>query len=200
MSAFLKIYLPIYLLLYLLAAFVLPTYRTWKQTGINPITFGKADTAHNYIGFVMKVLIVLLFATVLLYSFSPSLYQYVVPITYIQNDTTLFIGLIVIHLSLIWIMIAQFQMSTSWRIGIDEVNETLLKTSGIFSVSRNPIFFGMTITMVGVFLILSNALTFFLVVTTYIIIQIQIRLEEAFLQNQHGNSYVTYKNKVRRWL
>jgi hypothetical protein len=46
----LKIYLPIYLLLYLSVAFVIPTYRTYKKTGINPITFGKADNAHDYIG------------------------------------------------------------------------------------------------------------------------------------------------------
>ena len=32
-----------------------------KQTGINPVTFGKTDNAHDYIGFVMKVLIALLF-------------------------------------------------------------------------------------------------------------------------------------------
>ena len=38
----LKIYLPIYLLLYLSVAFLIPTYRTYKKTGINPITFGKS--------------------------------------------------------------------------------------------------------------------------------------------------------------
>jgi hypothetical protein len=35
-----------------------------QQTGINPITFGKTDIAHDYIGFVMKVLIALLFVAV----------------------------------------------------------------------------------------------------------------------------------------
>lgn len=44
---FLKIYLPIYLVLYLLVAFVIPTYRTYRQTGVNPITFGKNDNAHD---------------------------------------------------------------------------------------------------------------------------------------------------------
>ena len=45
----LKIYLPIYLLLYLLIAFVVPTYRTFKKTGINPITFGKNDNGKAFI-------------------------------------------------------------------------------------------------------------------------------------------------------
>ena len=67
----LKIYLPIYLLLYLSVAFLIPTYRTYKKTGINPITFGKADNAHDYIGLIMKILICLLFGTVLLISSIP---------------------------------------------------------------------------------------------------------------------------------
>jgi protein-S-isoprenylcysteine O-methyltransferase Ste14 len=198
MQHILKIYLPIYLLLYLLVAFVIPTYRTYKQTGINPITFGKAGNAHDYIGFVMKVLIGLLFLSVLLYSFSNKVYYYTSPIVFLENHYLQMIGLIIIHISLFWIMVAQFQMSTSWRIGIDEVNKTALKTTGIFGISRNPIFLGMILSMLGVFFILPNALTFFLTLCTYFVIQIQIRLEEVFLEKQHGESYLDYKKKVRR--
>jgi protein-S-isoprenylcysteine O-methyltransferase Ste14 len=49
--------------------------------------------------------------------------------------------------------IAQYQMSNSWRIGIDEKNKTELVTKGIF-YSRNPIFLGMIISILGIFLIL----------------------------------------------
>ena len=200
MENFLKPYLPIYLILYLFVAFILPTYKTYKKTGINPITFGKADTAHNYIGFVMKLLIALLFIVVLFYSLSTTLYKYLVPINYLENKNLLMVGLVIIHFSLIWISIAQYQMSTSWRIGIDEVNKTELKTKGIFSISRNPIFLGMILSVLGIFFILPNALTFFLALTTYLVIQTQIRLEEEFLEKQHGNDYLNYKLKTRRLL
>jgi protein-S-isoprenylcysteine O-methyltransferase Ste14 len=200
MESILKIYLPIYLLLYVLVAFVIPTYRTYKQTGINPITFGKADNAHDYIGFVMKLLIGLLFVSTLLYALGSHFYQYTSPIIFAENYYLQILGLAIIHLSLFWIMIAQFQMSTSWRIGIDEVNKTALKTLGIFGISRNPIFLGMTLSMLGMFFILPNAITFFLTVSTYFIIQIQIRLEEAFLLKQHGEDYINYSNKVRRFI
>ena len=194
----LKIYLPIYLILYMLVAFVIPTYRTYKQTGINPITFGKNDNAHDYIGFIMKVLIVLLFVAVLTYSMSEKMYSYLVPISYLQTQTLTIIGLALIHIALVWISIAQFQMSNSWRIGIDEKNKTKLVTDGVFSISRNPIFLGMIISVLGLFFIVPNALTFFLTITTYIIIQIQIRLEEEFLQKQHAQDYVNYKLKTKR--
>ena len=154
-------YLPIYLITYLLILFVLPTYRTYKQTGINPVTFGKKDNAHDYIGFVMKLLITLLFLAVLLFSFYNNLYQYTAPIAFLQNQYLLIIGLILIHISLLWIAIAQYQMSTNWRIGIDENTKTELVTKGIFSISRNPIFLGMILSVFGLFLILPNTIPFF---------------------------------------
>jgi protein-S-isoprenylcysteine O-methyltransferase Ste14 len=200
MENYLKIYLPIYLLAYFAIAFVVPTYITWKKTGTNPITFGKTDTAHNYIGFVMKVLIALLFISVLLFSLGGNLYQFINPIIYLQKSWLQIIGLLIIHISLVWIAIAQYQMSTSWRIGIDEEHKTELKSKGIFSISRNPIFLGMILSVFGVFIIIPSSLTFFLSVTTYFIIQIQIRLEEEFLAKQHGKEYEQYRLKVRRLL
>ena len=196
----LNFYLPLYLVLYMMVAFVLPSYRTYKQTGINPITFGKTGNAHDYIGFVMKVLIALLFIAVFIYSFSDKAYQYLVPISYLMKEVFMIVGLILIHLSLLWISVAQYQMSNSWRIGIDENNKTELITKGLFSYSRNPIFLGMIISVAGIFFILPNALTFFLILSTYIVIQIQIRLEEEFLEKQHGQEYLSYKQTTKRLL
>ena len=196
----LKFYLPLYLVLYMMVAFVLPSYRTYKQTGINPITFGKTGNAHDYIGFVMKVLIALLFIAVFIYSFNDKAYQYLVPISYLMKDVFMIVGSILIHLSLLWISVAQYQMSNSWRIGIDENNKTELITKGLFSYSRNPIFLGMIISVTGIFFILPNAITFFLMLSTYIVIQIQIRLEEKFLEKQHGQEYLSYKQTTKRLL
>jgi protein-S-isoprenylcysteine O-methyltransferase Ste14 len=190
MQSILRIYLPLYLLLYIAVAFALPTYRTWKSTGINPITFGQKDNAHNYIGKVMKVLIALLFATALLFAFGFE--QWLSPILFLRKEAVQLAGLILIHFSLIWISIAQYQMSTSWRIGIDEVNKTELITNGLFRLSRNPIFLGMIISLLGLFLIIPNSMTLLCFVTTYFIIHIQIRLEEEFLSIQHGDVYQNY--------
>jgi protein-S-isoprenylcysteine O-methyltransferase Ste14 len=184
----------------MIVAFVLPSYRTYRQTGINPITFGKTGNAHDYIGVVMKVLIALLFVAVFIFSISDKIYQYLVPISYLVKDLFFIIGLILIHISLLWISIAQYQMSNSWRIGIDEYNKTELITKGLFSYTRNPIFLGMIISVTGIFFILPNALTFFLMLSTYIVIQIQIRLEEEFLERQHGKQYLIYKKTTKRLL
>ena len=124
------------------------------------------------------------------------MYQYLVPISYLMKDVFLIIGLILIHFSLLWISVAQYQMSNSWRIGIDENNKTGLITKGLFSYSRNPIFLGMIISVAGIFFILPNTLTFFLMLTTYIVIQIQIRLEEEFLEKTFGEERGRYFTRV----
>jgi len=72
----------------------------------------------------MKLLIVLLFDTVLCYPLSDEAYQYFLLVSYPGSYWLKIIALIIIHSSLLWIAISQMQMSNSWRIGIDQVNKT----------------------------------------------------------------------------
>jgi len=102
-------------------------------------------------------------------------------------------------MSLIWTVVAQAQMGESWRIGIDEQNRTSLVQRGVFGFSRNPIFLGMMLTLLGLFLIIPNALTLLTFVMGVVLIQIQVRLEEKFLAETHGDQYAQYRKRVRRW-
>ena len=94
------------------------------------------------------------------------------------------------HASLLWIFVAQSQMADSWRIGIDQENETPLITKGLFSLSRNPIFLGILVADLGLFLVIPNALTLLIVVWVFHAIQIQVRLEEEFLIQTHNETYL----------
>ena len=199
MNDLLKYYLPIFYLIVMMFVFVIPTYRVYKKTGINPITFGKEDKAHNYVGNIMKILLGTLLAVIMMYSVE-SIYQYSVPIYYLEIKIIRIVGLIILHLSLIWIIIAQIQMSNSWRVGIDEKNKTDLVTTGLFSICRNPIFLGMIFCVFSLFLIIPNAITFCIFITVHLIIQVQIRLEEEYLLKRHGENYNNYKRKTKRLL
>ena len=110
------------------------------------------------------------------------------------------IGWGLLHGSLIWIFIAQLQMSDSWRIGIDQENETELVSKGLFSISRNPIFFGIIIADLGLFLVIPNAFTLLISVLSIYAVQVQVRLEEVFLAQVHGEEYAQYCKQVRRWI
>lgn len=185
---------------YFTVVFVWPSYRTWKRTGVNPVRFNSEDTAQNYIGFVMKLLMLMTVIVVLVFSTSGKLYQYFLPIWYMDHQNIKTAGLVLLPAALLWIVTAQFQMKESWRIGIDTDHETSLVTNGLFSLSRNPVFSGMIASQAGLFLLLPGALTLCLMLTTYVVLQIQIRLEEDFLVQRHGEVYRKYKSKTRRLL
>lgn len=180
--------------------FVLPSYSVWKRTGIFPVTFSNNDTAHDYIGKVFKILLALLVITSAIYAFHTEWVKYLLPIWYVENQLLQIIGIIILFVALVWIAIAQHQMSNSWRIGIDEKNKTRLVTEGVFSISRNPIFLGMLSTLLGLFLVIPNALTFMVFVTGFIVVQIQVRLEEEFLLKSHEEVYKKYCSQTRRWI
>lgn len=200
MATFIQYFSIIFFVAYLLVIFVWPTIRTYRQTGINPLNFGSSGNAHDFIGRWFKVLIAAMAATIGMYCSGEDIYRFLLPAELLVDKNLQLTGMLLCTASLVWTAIAQFQMGDSWRIGIDEKHRTELKTAGLFSLSRNPIFLGLLVTLLGFFLLLPNALTLLYLVAGYLLIQIQIRLEEEFLEKQHGRSYTDYKNKVKRIL
>jgi protein-S-isoprenylcysteine O-methyltransferase Ste14 len=196
---FLKIYLPVFLVGFIVLVFVVPSVKVYRQNGINPFRFvTNHDKAHDYIGASMKVFTLLLLVAVFAFSFFGSAYQYLAPFDYLQGNGLKIAGLVLGHLSLVLIMIAQYNMRQSWRIGIDYENKTQLITHGFFSLSRNPIYVSLLAGLIGMFLVLPNAITFAVLFAAYIVLHITMQLEEDFLRKQHGETYVRYKQKVRR--
>lgn len=195
-----KIYILTFLVLYFNVVFLVPSIRVKHKTGINPFVFRNTDSAQDYIGKVLTMFNIVIFVLVLANLFFPDTLQYCAPFTWLEITLLKLVGFILIHLALIWIIIAQVQMSNSWRVGIDLNTKTELKTKGLFSVSRNPVFLGMLITLLGIFLILPNAITMLTLFTTILLFQVQVRLEEEYLRRTQGDVYLTYFKSVRRWL
>ncbi len=114
----------IYLLIYFTAAFVLPSYRVWKRTNVNPITFRGADNAHDYIGKLFKIVMLASALVVILYAFAPQFYSFLLRIIWLENQIFQIIGIGLLLASLGWTVLAQIQMGNSWRISIDEEKKT----------------------------------------------------------------------------
>lgn len=197
MEQILRVAVPSYFLVYFLFAFVIRTVITAKQIGKNPLVFPKDDSAYALLGFYFKIFIVVLFAFTLAYGCSHSVYVYM---SKLQNSYLLAAGAGVWIFALAWTLIAQKQMSKSWRIGIDAAEKTELVTTGLFSYSRNPIFLGMLLSLLGLLLIVPDAFTLMFFVVGFILMDVQIRLEEEYLQRMHGSAYSNYKEKTRRWI
>ena len=76
-----------------------------------------------------------------------------------------------------------------------------LVTSGIFRFTRNPMYLGLLLVLLGWAVFLSNALAF-IALPAFILYmnRFQIEPEERVLASVFGQDFVAYQSKVRRWL
>ncbi|MGB5457967.1 MAG: isoprenylcysteine carboxylmethyltransferase family protein [Gammaproteobacteria bacterium] len=76
-----------------------------------------------------------------------------------------------------------------------------LITTGVYSLSRNPMYLGMSLILIGVALLMGS-LTPYTIVPGFIIIidRAFIRPEEVTLNRQFGEAWTAYVEGVRRWL
>ena len=76
-----------------------------------------------------------------------------------------------------------------------------LVTWGVYAISRNPMYLGGLIMLLGWAVFLSNALAFlFLPVYVLYINRFQIAPEERALRSLFGETYAAYQARARRWL
>src|SRR5215218_9253741 len=197
---FLRYFLPACLLAYFLTTFVWRSYFVWKKTDINPFTFKNSDTAHDFVGRVFKLTFAVVVLVVLVYALLPAAYGYLAPIRWLEHPLLQWIGVAFLILSLAWTIIAQAQMGEAWRIGIDTEHRTPLVKTGIFRISRNPIYIGVVITLSGLFLIIPNALTLLILIVGLVLTGVQVRLEEGHVGKMYPQEYAEYCRRVRRWL
>ena len=200
MTTLLKIFLPIYFLLFFGLAMFWRSYIAWKRTGINPYKLGNSDTVHDFVGKLFRLTLIVTALIVFVFSFLEGYYHWLSPITWMNSLTLIIVGIVLLVLALIWVLVAQLQMGDSWRIGIDEKSESTLVQHGLFGVSRNPIFLGMLVMLVGLLLILPTAATLTVSALGFVLIQVQVRLEEDFLEGKYGEDYRKYQMNVRRWI
>jgi len=176
------------------------SYVVWRRTGINPYRLGPSDSPHDFIGRMFRLVMAGIAAATGLFTFWPAGYH-ALEMAGVERGTNMAIlGGALMALALVWVLVAQAQMGAAWRIGIDQETRTELVCSGVFRYSRNPIFLGMRISALGLFLVLPNALTLLLLVLGDVLIQIQVRLEEEHLRGLHADAYEDYCRQTRRWL
>ena len=76
-----------------------------------------------------------------------------------------------------------------------------LVTGGVFSITRNPMYLGFVMIMVGIAMLLGSLTPYFMIVVFVVLIERRfIRFEEKKMEQQFGQAYLEYRKKVGRWI
>lgn len=101
----------------------------------------------------------------------------------------------------VFTFLAQLDMGESWRIGVAENEKTDLVAGGAFRLVRNPIFSAMSLTAVGLALMVPNAIALLSLAALFVALELQVRLvEEPYLRQTHGATYDRYASSVGRFV
>ncbi|MBL3549127.1 methyltransferase family protein [Chryseobacterium sp. KMC2] len=200
MTDFMRFFIPLYFIVFFTVSFLGISFTVARKIGKNPNVLPKDDSAYGLIGFYFKITIITLFIYTVLFLLFPQTVFSTFRINIMDLDSIRYAGITLMITAFIWVVTAQVQMKNSWRIGIDCKTKTELITHGLFRFSRNPIFLGMMVSLIGFFLAFPTVIAFIFSLMGCILMQIQIRLEEEYLQKQHGQAYLTYKKRVGRML
>jgi len=76
-----------------------------------------------------------------------------------------------------------------------------LQTSGVYNISRNPMYVSLALIYLGITCFLGNWWNIILFPVLIFIMQAYvIRSEERYLERAFGEDFLNYKKRVRRWL
>ncbi|WP_296245290.1 MULTISPECIES: methyltransferase family protein [unclassified Psychrobacter] len=119
----------------------------------------------------------------------------------LNGSTGLAIGLGVVGLSGAIMGVKQFKKAQTTPNPKEIDKATSLVTSGIYRYTRNPMYLGLTLILLGWALYLSHFLAFILIpIFMMYISRFQIQPEERMLAKKFGQAYQNYRSKVRRWI
>jgi protein-S-isoprenylcysteine O-methyltransferase Ste14 len=78
---------------------------------------------------------------------------------------------------------------------------TALITTGVYRLSRNPMYLGFELILIGVALLLGSVTPLAVVLLFPLLLETRfIRAEEQMLAQQFGQHWLAYKEQVRRWI
>lgn len=99
-------------------------------------------------------------------------------------------------------ILSQVDMGKAWRIGIPsgvEESQSLV-TTGLYRFSRNPIYVGIMLFIVGSVIAAPGPVTILSLILTWVFVNQIIDSEEAFLRTAFGAEFEAYCTRTRRWI
>jgi protein-S-isoprenylcysteine O-methyltransferase Ste14 len=119
---------------------------------------------------------------------------------FFQSEPVGWIGVAFCCGGLLLLLASLISFGRSFRVGIDIDRPDELVTTGVFAWSRNPIYVGLFLVLVGQFLVFPNWVpAVYLFAGTWLVHR-QVLREEEFMERHYGEQYSAYCRRVRRYL
>lgn len=115
-----------------------------------------------------------------------------------SNGTLKTIAMIIFASGIIIIIFSLYYPGKSVRVGLPNT-KTVLKQSGIYRYSRNPMYLGVHLFTLSAMVYTMNLIVIFLGLFSFIAYHYIILGEEEFLADRFGEQYLIYKKNVPRY-
>jgi protein-S-isoprenylcysteine O-methyltransferase Ste14 len=177
----------------LMMGMVLTRVLIMKRKGVEAMHFGKIDKTDYFIPPFALFYFYLIFAAAFGWA-APSGGEF------FDSEAVGWIGVALCLAGLTLLAWSLVSFGQSFRVGIDMERPDKLITTGIFAFSRNPIYVGFALILLGQFLIFSSWLLLAYLVAGYWLFHRQVLREEEFLSRHYGCDFEEYCKRVRRYL
>ena len=177
----------------LLIGVVVSRVALMRRHGISAMLFGKLDKKD----FLIPPFALFYFYQVFAGAFSlPAVSKQ----QFFDSEIVSWIGVLFCLMGLILFLLSIISFGSSFRVGIDVNHPDKLVTTGVFAISRNPIYVAFWIVLFGQFLVFPNwILILYLCAVTWLFHR-QVLLEEAFLKEHYDQEFIEYCARVRRYI
>jgi protein-S-isoprenylcysteine O-methyltransferase Ste14 len=177
----------------LLVGMVLTRAFLMRQQGIKALKFGNIDRKD----FLIPPFALFYFYVVFAQAFRlPAMSRQ----EFFRSEFTPWIGVAFCTAGLGLLLWSLISFGRSFRVGIDTDRPGSLVTSGIFALSRNPIYVAFASILVGQFLIFPNWILLVYMGAATWLFRRQVLREEEYLKKRYGEEYTDYCRRVRRYL
>jgi protein-S-isoprenylcysteine O-methyltransferase Ste14 len=188
--------LPHYLaatLVVLLLGTVLSRVVLLRRTGTQAMHFGKLDKTD----FLIPPVALFYFYTVFAAAFG---WPLVSSQRFFHSAASAWLGVGLCAVGVLILVFSLVSFGNSFRVGIDVDKPGRLVTTGIFAVSRNPIYVGFFLFLVGQFLVFPNWIPLCFLLVGALLFHRQVRREEDFMRQRYGQEFLDYCSRVRRYV
>ena len=177
----------------LLLGMVLTRVVLMRRSGIRAMHFGNLDKTD----FLIPPFALFYFYTVSAAAFNLPLFS---TQEFFPSEGIAWGGVVLCFVGLSLLLLSLVSFGKSFRVGIDVDHPDRLVKTGIFAVSRNPIYVGFGLVLLGQFLVFPNWVLLIYLMAGIWLFHRQVLREEEFLRKHYGQEYVEYSKRVRRYL